>query len=100
MTNVEEHLVVFVADPPLGAVEAISRVTVCFSVNLSTVEAECMAGEVEVEFVVEVWEAHFCSTESVAGDWGALSDSFVSIAADWLELCCKWVIAGVVMAVC
>lgn len=89
--HVEEHLMVIGADSVLGDVEVISWVTVCLSAFSSTEEAESLAGGVEVEFIVDVWEAHFRSTESVADEWWAFSGSFVS---------CKWVIAGIFMAVC
>lgn len=66
--HVEEHLMVIGADSVLGDVEVISWVTVCLSAFWSTEEAESLTGGAEVEFVIDVWEAHFRSTESVAGE--------------------------------
>lgn len=78
-------------DSVLDDVEVVSWVTVCFSDGWLTVscEAESFAGHggVRVELEAGGWEAQFCTTVSVAGDWGA--GSLVSTVADWLGLCCE-----------
>lgn len=86
-------------------VEVISWVTVCFSDDWLTVslEAELFAGHrgVRVESNAGGCEAHFCTTVSVAGEWGALSGSLVSLVADWLGFCCEsGMTAGSLTTVC
>lgn len=86
-------------------VEVISWVTVCFSDGWLTVslEAESFAGHggVRVESEAGGCEAHFCTTVSIAGDWGVLSGSIVSTVAGWLRLCCEsGMTAGSLTAVC
>lgn len=73
-------------DSVLDDVEVISWVIVCFSEDWLTdsLEAESFAGHggLGVELETGGCEAHFCTTVSIAGDRGALSDSVVSTVAD------------------